>query len=99
MTESCVNTLQENVLAEATMIIPDTRQRLEAAYQDLQALLVSAHVHVEVLHDVRRLSRQSDTGMLRLQASDDKELLESPEGTDAQQAIAQHAAAIDSEGG
>lgn len=28
------------MLAEATMIIPDTRQRLEAAFEDLQATLV-----------------------------------------------------------
>jgi nitrate/nitrite-specific signal transduction histidine kinase len=42
VTEAVATAKQENVLAEATMIIPDTRQRLEAAYQDLQALLVSA---------------------------------------------------------
>lgn len=33
----------ENVLAEATMIIPDTRQRLEAAYEELQAMLADAN--------------------------------------------------------
>jgi hypothetical protein len=42
----CSGHEQENVLAEATMIIPDTQQRLETAYQELQALLVSAQVHV-----------------------------------------------------
>lgn len=59
VTEAVATAEQENVLAEATMIIPDTRQRLEAAYQDLQALLlVSAQeLHVQELHDVRRLSR------------------------------------------
>lgn len=31
---------QENVLAEANMMIPDTRQRLAAALQDLSNLLV-----------------------------------------------------------
>jgi hypothetical protein len=43
--------------------------------------------------------RIADIEVLFLQASDDSDLLQSPEGTDAQQAIAQHAAAIDSEGG
>ena len=42
--------IQENVLAEAAMMIPDTRQRLEAALQDLHSMLVwsqslSDHVH------------------------------------------------------
>jgi hypothetical protein len=32
---------QENVLAEAKMMIPDTRQRLSAALQDLSNLVVS----------------------------------------------------------
>jgi Tubulin binding cofactor A len=54
VTDSFATTEQENVLAEATMIIPDTRQRLEAAYQDLQALLVSAQVHIQALHVVSR---------------------------------------------
>jgi hypothetical protein len=31
--------MQENVLAEASMMIPDTRQRLETALKDLQNLL------------------------------------------------------------
>jgi Tubulin binding cofactor A len=54
VTDSFATTEQENVLAEATMIIPDTRQRLEAAYEDLQALLVSTQVHVQALHVVCR---------------------------------------------
>ena len=33
---------QENVLAEAAMMIPDTRQRLEKALQELQSTLVSS---------------------------------------------------------
>lgn len=32
--------LQENVLAESAMMIPETRQRLETAFNDLQAYLV-----------------------------------------------------------
>ncbi len=33
---------QENVLAEADMMVPETLQRLEAAFADLQSFLVSA---------------------------------------------------------
>jgi hypothetical protein len=43
--------------------------------------------------------RLAEIEVLLLQASDDSELLQSPEGIDAQQAITQHAAAINSEGG
>ncbi len=32
--------LQENVAAEAAMMIPETRQRLETAFNDLQAFMV-----------------------------------------------------------
>lgn len=32
---------QENVLAESSMMVPETRQRLEAALADLQAYVVS----------------------------------------------------------
>lgn len=91
---------QENVLAEATMIIPDTRQRLEAAYQDLQALLVSAHVRVYgIAPACKTPGRGHRWTMLFMQASSDNDLLDTPEGTDAQQAISQHAAAIDGNGG
>lgn len=34
--------LQENVLEEATRMIPDTRQRLEGALQDLSNFMVSS---------------------------------------------------------
>jgi hypothetical protein len=38
--------LQENVLAESSMMVPETRQRLEAALTDLQTYVVSAAVAV-----------------------------------------------------
>lgn len=34
--------LQENILAESSAMIPDTRQRLEQACEQLQAALVGA---------------------------------------------------------
>jgi tubulin-specific chaperone A len=34
--------MQENVLAESSMMVPETRQRLEAALSDLQSYVVSA---------------------------------------------------------
>lgn len=37
----CHVLLQEQVLAEAAMMVPDTRQRLETALADLQQCLVS----------------------------------------------------------
>lgn len=36
--------LQENVLAESAMMIPETRQRCEAALRDLKAYAVSRHL-------------------------------------------------------
>eukprot|EP00238_Polyblepharides_amylifera_P002694 CAMPEP_0196580612 /NCGR_PEP_ID=MMETSP1081-20130531/29614_1 /TAXON_ID=36882 /ORGANISM="Pyramimonas amylifera, Strain CCMP720" /LENGTH=110 /DNA_ID=CAMNT_0041900525 /DNA_START=65 /DNA_END=397 /DNA_ORIENTATION=- len=39
---------QENVLAEAEMMIPDTRQRLEKALQDMQAFLVENESDAEI---------------------------------------------------
>ena len=49
---------QENVLAEAAMMIPDTRQRLEKAVHELQSTLVSSRAftgaaarHEEVLSE------------------------------------------------
>jgi hypothetical protein len=33
--------LQENILAESSAMLPDTRQRLEEAFRDLQGLVVS----------------------------------------------------------
>lgn len=35
--------VQENVLAESSMMVPETRQRLEAALADLQSYVVSGH--------------------------------------------------------
>lgn len=39
---ACLPSLQENILAESTAMLPDTRQRLEEALQELQGLVVSA---------------------------------------------------------
>lgn len=50
--------MQENVLAEAAMMIPETRQRLEAAFNDLQSYLVRMphpcmHAACDSLHSIK----------------------------------------------
>ena len=36
--------MQENVLAESSMMVPETRQRLEAALADLQSYVVGGEI-------------------------------------------------------
>ena len=55
LSENTTALLQENVLSEAGMMIPDTRSRVEAALQDLTACMVRSvckRVHTQARPDL-----------------------------------------------
>ncbi len=49
---TCQHILQENVAAESAMMVPETRQRLEAALSELQSYLVRVQATVHAQHGV-----------------------------------------------
>ena len=64
MSNNTTALLQENVLSEAGMMIPDTRSRVEAALQDLTACMVrsaSKHFHPQASHDLIWLALSHST--------------------------------------
>lgn len=82
------------------MIIPDTRQRLEAAYQDLEELLVGCcSAPCTMLWCMTCLIVMLRAGLKRAhytaQAYSDEELKQSPEGTAAQEAVSELAAVVE----
>lgn len=56
--------VQENVLAESSMMVPETRQRLEAALADLQSYVVSGH-HRAAPYHMQEGEQQAVTGTER----------------------------------
>lgn len=53
---------QENVLSESMMMVPETRQRLEAAYNDLQSFVVRMCAGLGVERCESRYAQESDHG-------------------------------------
>lgn len=57
---------QENVLSESMMMVPETRQRLEAAYNDLQSFVVRTTAWLGVKIHVNLRHAQVRSGAIRL---------------------------------